>query len=217
MDIPKRCDVVVIGGGPGGSTAATLLSQKGYDVVLQGADERVEADGFVQKAGGTVAWNGVIRQFRFRDFGYTRPSLHVERDLFDKILLDYARDQGARHPRAYRRADRRDAGEISCRFTVDASGQGAVIARQLGIRVIDEGFRFMSIWGYFENSRYVGADGRAYPFEMLPAVPPTTFVSNIEGWSWLLPRCPNTFLGSPRAQTSIACSRRSSSTRPEAA
>src|ERR1700689_3969787 len=29
-----RCDVLVIGGGPGGSTAASLLAQKGYRVVL---------------------------------------------------------------------------------------------------------------------------------------------------------------------------------------
>src|SRR5688500_16372139 len=120
MDVPSRCDVVVIGGGPGGSTAATLLGQSGYDVVLlekakhprynvgesliphfwkycelTGADEQVEADGFIAKAGGTVVWDGVIRQMRFRDFGYARPALHVERDRFDKILLDYARAQGA--------------------------------------------------------------------------------------------------------------------------
>jgi 2-polyprenyl-6-methoxyphenol hydroxylase-like FAD-dependent oxidoreductase len=30
----KRCEVVVIGGGPGGSTIAALLAQRGHDVVL---------------------------------------------------------------------------------------------------------------------------------------------------------------------------------------
>src|SRR6202034_4079983 len=32
--IPTTCDVLVIGGGPGGSTAAALLAEKGYRVVL---------------------------------------------------------------------------------------------------------------------------------------------------------------------------------------
>ena len=29
----ELCDVVVIGGGPGGSTAATLLARRGYKVI----------------------------------------------------------------------------------------------------------------------------------------------------------------------------------------
>jgi len=32
--IPKLCDVLVIGGGPAGSSAATHLAQAGIDVVL---------------------------------------------------------------------------------------------------------------------------------------------------------------------------------------
>ncbi len=111
-DIPPRCDVVVIGGGPAGSIAATLLAQKGYEVVLfererhpryrvgesliphfwkycdmVGVSEKILADGFIQKAGGTTIWGGVVRQMGFKDFGYGRPALHVERDRLDQILL----------------------------------------------------------------------------------------------------------------------------------
>jgi flavin-dependent dehydrogenase len=56
-------------------------------------------------------------------------------------------------------------GEIRCRFVVDASGQSAVLSRQMGTRDIDEDFRFVAMWGYFDDSRYVAADGCAYPFE----------------------------------------------------
>lgn len=240
MNIPKHCDVVVMGGGPAGSTVGTMLSQSGYDVVLfekvrhpryivgesliphfwkycerTKVDKKIEADGFIQKAGGTVIWNGIIRQMQFKDFGYKRPALHVERDRFDHILLEHAREQGtqvfeevavvqAHLPSngEFAGVDYRVNGDtatnrISCRFVVDASGQHAVIARQLGIRIIDEGFRFMSIWGYFDDSKYIAADGQAYNFEKLRTIPPTTFVSNIDGWGWLwhIPQREHTSVG----------------------
>lgn len=239
MNLPKHCDVVVIGGGPAGSLAATFLSQRGYDVVLLEKEKhpryrvgesiiphfwkycdlakvtpQIEAENFLQKAGGTVIWDGVIRQMAFTDFGFTRPALHVERDRLDYILLEHARSQGAQVFEEiavsnaelnngenvtvfYRTAGDKTPGQISCRFVIDASGQGAVIAKQLGIRVIDEGFRFMSVWGYFKNSKYVAADGRAYAFERLRQVPPTTFVSSLGdwGWAWHIPLRETTSVG----------------------
>lgn len=239
MNIPKRCDVVVIGGGPAGSTVSTMLRQAGYEVVLFdkakhprytvgesliphfwkyaeqiGVDKKIDGDGFIAKAGGTVIWNGIIRQMQFKDFGYKRPALHVERDRFDHILLEHARanevqvfeevsalkcnlDHGENVSVTYRRNGEKGADEIACRFIVDASGQGAVLAKQLGIRVIDEGFRFMSIWGYFKDSKYFAADGKAHAFEELRKVPPTTFVSNIDGWGWLwhIPQRESTSVG----------------------
>jgi flavin-dependent dehydrogenase len=239
MNIPKKCDVVVIGGGPAGSTAATLLSRKGYDVVLfdkarhprynvgesliphfwkycdqMGAAAKIEQEGFIRKAGGTVIWGGEIRQMQFADFGYTRPALHVERDRFDHILLDHTREQGARvfeevsvlssdlnggsdRKVEYRPVGARSSDRIDCRFVVDASGQSAVISRQLGLRRIDDQFRFMSVWGYFEGSRYIAADGKAYAFDRLREVPPTTFVCNIGewGWSWHIPLRETTSVG----------------------
>ena len=239
MQVPKRCDVVVIGGGPAGSMAATLLSQKGYEVVLLEKSKhpryivgeslipyfwkycdiakvtgKIEAEGFIKKSGGTQIWDGVIRQLTFKDFGYARGALHVERDRFDHILLEHAREQGVqvfeeisvlkaeldngeRSGVTYRAGGEQIPGEISCRFIVDASGQSAVIARQLGIRVIDEGFRFMSVWGYFKDSRYVALGGKAHPFEDLRDVPTTTFVASIGewGWAWHIPLRESTSVG----------------------
>lgn len=227
MNIPKHCDVVVIGGGPAGSLAGTFLSQQGYEVVLleklkhprdhvgesltphfwkycdiAKVTEKIQAEGFLPKTGGTVVWNGSIAQIAFKDFGYSRPGMHVERDRFDHILLEHAREQGVQvfeevavlaaklNPDGpgsvtYRAAGETATGQVSPRFIIDASGQGAVIAKQEGMRLIDEGFRFMSMWGYFKGSKYVAADGKAHPYEDLSTVPPTTFVSSVEGWGWV--------------------------------
>ncbi len=238
MNIPESCDVVVIGGGPGGSTASTLLAQKGYDVVLLerakhprytvgesliphfwkyaeliGVDKKIDEENFVQKAGGTVVWDGVIRQMQFKSFGYGKPALHVERDSFDHILLEHAKEQGVKvfeevtvtkvdpedhnSKATYRVNGEKESREIACKFIIDCSGQKALIARQFGMRNIDDGFKFMSIWGYYDDSKYIAADAKAYPFEMLRKIPPTTFVTNIDewGWVWHIPQRESTSVG----------------------
>ncbi len=120
MAVPANADVLVIGGGPAGRSAATLLARRGYDVVLVdkvrhpretvgesvlpsawkyfdllGVTRAVEHEGFVKKAGGVVAWGDEITQISFRDFAYGRPGLHVERAALDYLLLNNAKAAGA--------------------------------------------------------------------------------------------------------------------------
>lgn len=118
--IPPTCDVVVAGGGPAGSSAATYLQHAGLDVVLLekarhprpqvgesllphvwkfldllGVSDAIREEGFVQKTGGIIAWNDTLHQITFSDFGITGGSgLHVERDRFDEILLRHAEKEG---------------------------------------------------------------------------------------------------------------------------
>ncbi len=120
VELPRKCDVVVLGGGPSGSSAAGFLSQSGYEVVLLekqlhprdvvgesliphfwkyadllGVSDAIDEAGFVAKSGAVHTWNGVSRKMNFRSFGYTKAPLHVERAEFDHILLKNSARLGA--------------------------------------------------------------------------------------------------------------------------
>jgi flavin-dependent dehydrogenase len=228
--IPASCTVLVIGGGPAGSSAATFLAQSDIDVVLLekaefprnqvgeslipniwkftdllGVSEKIQQANFVSKSGGIVAWNDQIRQVQFSKFGFTRPGLHVERDIFDEVLLKHAISCGAAvfdqvtvksvdftDPLKLKviHLDKRGAtnaeGVIRCQYVVDASGHSTFLAGQLGTRqTISSQLKFLSLWSYFKNSLYLGVDRSSHTMAELRKTPPVTFVmSYADGWIW---------------------------------
>ena len=127
-------DVAVIGGGPGGSTAATALAQRGRSVVVLererfprfhigesqlpwtneilrtlGVRDTIAASGFVEKWGASFRGPDGPEE-RYADFQFARETpmpqtFQVLRERFDEILLRHSEKSGARVLEEHRMVD----------------------------------------------------------------------------------------------------------------
>lgn len=218
---PTSFDAIIIGCGPGGSSAATFLSRAGKRVLVlekevfprfhigesllpcnhtifreMGVLPKLQEAGFLRKfaARFELGNDSVGTRFVFREGRFNREpeAIHVERALFDHVLLKHARDSGADVREGWTvqkftseaegisveaRSPDNQIHEFRASFIIDASGRGNITGNQEGLRVIHPRHRKLAVFGHFAN------------VDLPPIAERTeTIIVRLENkWFWIIP------------------------------
>ncbi len=226
-------DVLVIGGGPAGSSVASLVKkyspgasvvvceQEAYprhhigesfvaDINRLLADmdvyEKIKKAGFIRKRGSTFIWgrDRAPWTIEFADLGAlpgysdapgydSSYTWHVQRHLYDQILLDHARELGATvlqptsaeilfDPESRVEGVRLSDGRVlSPRYVIDATGQHNQVSRKMKTREYDPDLRNIAIYGYYQGAKLDPALSGTWDDSRIAVV------SVPEGWIWYIP------------------------------
>ncbi len=188
-------DVLIVGAGPAGTSAAIALAELGYRVVLAektkfprphvgeslppkisrlfqilGVEQAIDTAGFLRMRGTTVHQGDHALTHDFdpdpRVFGY-----QVDRGKFDEILLERARSSGATILEETSVSDPRALSDA--RFVIDAGGQKSHLAKLFGARR-REAIRTVAVTGYYRGAKTPASFAAENTlFEMRP-----------DGWLW---------------------------------
>ena len=156
--MPEQFDVIVIGGGPAGSTVAGFLNKMGHKVLLLereffprhhigesmiaatidilaeiGLEEKLAAANFPVKSGGCFMWGQSEDPWciRFEEIPGRPTSYQVKRAVFDKLLLDHVEESGVDVRQGHRVLDvlKEDGRVTGVRFTDAQGAEGSATAR----------------------------------------------------------------------------------------
>ncbi|KAJ3757385.1 hypothetical protein EV360DRAFT_95249 [Lentinula raphanica] len=183
---PQHVEVLIIGGGPAGSYAASVLSREGLDVAVLESCKFPRYTDFVALGADNNAWN-------------------VTRSEFDQLLLNHAQDCGAKvfeetkatsitfdekdkeRPIAVSWARTPVTGSITFTHLIDASGRAGLLStKYLRNRHFNASLKNIAVWGYWHahSTTCFGMYGKGTSRQGAPWFEALTDES---GWAWFIP------------------------------
>jgi flavin-dependent dehydrogenase len=218
-------DVIIIGGGPSGSTAATLLSRQGHKILLLEKEKFPRehiGESLIPLSFHTLTNLGVIEELKkisprkpgvnFVDSDGKKQSLwcfknvvkdksylsfHVKRSLFDEMLLNNSRKNGAEviEETTVKNVilDKSDGivevqttaknGEekiFFSKFIIDASGQNTFLGRKLGVKKSFKDLDRIALWSHWSKSEF--------DIPLQQGVIKIVYLGgDKKGWIWVIP------------------------------